>query len=51
MLKILIAEDDRKLWQTIVDTVMECDSLTVTAADESTILPQKKYMLLYKMSV
>ena len=36
--------------QTIGDTVMECDSLTVTVAGESTILPQKEFMLLYKMA-
>ena len=40
--------NDRR--QTIGDTVMECDSLTVTAAGESTILPQKEFMLLYKMA-
>ena len=32
--------NDRK--QTIGDTVMECDSLTVTVAGESMILPQKE---------
>ena len=40
--------NDRR--QTIGDTVMECDSLTVTAAGESMILPQKEFMLLYKMA-
>ena len=40
--------NDRR--QTIGDTVMECDSLTVTVAGESTILPQKEFMLLYKMA-
>ena len=40
--------NDRK--QTIGDTVMECDSLTVTVAGESMILPQKEFMLLYKMA-
>jgi len=40
--------NDRK--QTIGDTVMECDSLTVTVARESMILPQKEFMLLYKMA-
>jgi len=35
--------------QTIGDTVLECDSLTVTANGESMILPQKEFMLLYKM--
>ena len=36
--------------QTIGDTVMECDSLTVTVSGESIILPQKEFMLLYKMA-
>ena len=36
--------------QTMGDTVMECDSLTVTAAGVSMILPQKEFMLLYKMA-
>ena len=40
--------NDRR--QTIGDTVMECDSLTVTVAGESMILPQKEFMLLYKMA-
>ena len=40
--------NDRR--QTIGDTVMECDSLTVTAAGESQLLPQKEFMLLYKMA-
>ena len=40
--------NDRR--QTIGDTVMECDSLTVTASGESMILPQKEFMLLYKMA-
>ena len=40
--------NDRR--QTVGDTVMECDSLTVTAAGESMILPQKEFMLLYKMA-
>lgn len=31
------------------DTVMECDSLTVTSGGQSMILPQKEFMLLYKM--
>lgn len=31
-------------------TVMECDSLTVTVDGVSTILPQKEFMLLYKMA-
>ncbi len=36
--------------QTIGDTVMECDSLTVTANGQRMILPQKEFMLLYKMA-
>ncbi|MBE6944198.1 MAG: response regulator transcription factor [Ruminococcaceae bacterium] len=40
--------NDRR--QTVGDTVMECDSLTVTTAGESMILPQKEFMLLYKMA-
>ena len=40
--------NDRR--QTIGDTLMECDSLTVTTAGESMILPQKEFMLLYKMA-
>ncbi len=36
--------------QTIGGTVMECDSLTVTADGESMVLPQKEFMLLYKMA-
>ena len=40
--------NDRK--QTIGNTVMECDSLTVTVAGESMVLPQKEFMLLYKMA-
>jgi len=36
--------------QAIGNTILECDSLTVTAAGESTILPQKEFMLLYKMA-
>ena len=36
--------------QTIGNTVMECDSLTVTTPEESMVLPQKEFMLLYKMA-
>ena len=39
---------DRRL--TIGSTVMEIDSLTVTQEGISTILPQKEFMLLYKMA-
>ena len=35
--------------QVIGGTVLECDSLTVTTADETMILPQKEFMVLYKM--
>lgn len=31
-------------------TIMECDSLTVTNGDKSSVLPQKEFMLLYKMA-
>lgn len=40
--------NDRR--QTIGGTVLECDSLTVIAGGESTVLPQKEFMLLYKMA-
>lgn len=40
--------NDRR--QVIGNTVMECDSLTVTVDGKSTILPQKEFMLLYKMA-
>lgn len=36
--------------QVIGTTVMECDSLMVTTESESMILPQKEFMLLYKMA-
>lgn len=36
--------------QVLGNTVMECDSLTVTSNGESSVLPQKEFMLLYKMS-
>ncbi len=35
--------------QVIGGTVLECDSLTVTVDGESSVLPQKEFMLLYKM--
>lgn len=35
---------------TIGSTVMECDSLTVISGGESMVLPQKEFMLLYKMA-
>ena len=36
--------------QTICNTVMECDSLTVTVNGTASILPQKEFMILYKMA-
>ena len=36
--------------QVIGSTIMEIDSLTVTTDKESFILPQKEFMLLYKMA-
>lgn len=36
--------------QCIGNTVLECDSLTVTTGTESMVLPQKEFMLLYKMA-
>ena len=35
--------------QVVGSTVMDLDSLTVTCAGESKVLPQKEFMLLYKM--
>lgn len=36
--------------QVIGTTTMECDSLTVTVGNDSAVLPQKEFMLLYKMA-
>ncbi len=36
--------------QTIGSTLMECDSLTVSYGTQSMVLPQKEFMLLYKMA-
>ncbi len=36
--------------QVIGNTILECDSLTVTVDGEASILPQKEFMLLYKMA-
>lgn len=36
--------------QVLGNTVMECDSLTVISNGETSVLPQKEFMLLYKMS-
>ena len=35
---------------TIGETLMECDSLTVTSRGERMVLPQKEFMLLFKMA-
>ena len=35
---------------TIGETLMECDSLTVTSGGERMVLPQKEFMLLFKMA-
>ncbi|MBQ3049218.1 MAG: response regulator transcription factor [Oscillospiraceae bacterium] len=40
--------NDRRL--TIGNTLLECDSLTVITGGESMVLPQKEFMLLYKMA-
>lgn len=36
--------------QTVGDTVLECDSFTVISPQETVTLPQKEFMLLYKMA-
>ncbi len=36
--------------QTIGSTVLECDTFTVTSGNDSVVLPQKEFMLLYKMA-
>ncbi len=36
--------------QRIGETLLECDSLTVSRAGASMVLPQKEFMLLYKMA-
>ena len=40
--------NDRRL--TIGKTVLECDSLTAITKDGTSVLPQKEFMLLYKMA-
>ncbi len=40
--------NDRR--QTIGSTILECDSLTVICDGEASVLPQKEFMLLYKMA-
>lgn len=36
--------------QVIGDAVLECDSLTVTTGGDTSVLPKKEFMLLYKMA-
>ena len=36
--------------QTLGNTVLECDSFTVTSPSETVILPQKEFLLLYKLA-
>lgn len=36
--------------QVLGDTVLECDSMTVTTCGEVCVLPQKEFLLLYKMA-
>ena len=36
--------------QQVGSTLLECDSLTVTTGTETMVLPQKEFMLLYKMA-
>lgn len=40
--------NDRR--QVIGNTTLECDSLTVTTSGDTFVLPQKEFMLLYKMA-
>jgi len=40
--------NDRR--QTIGSTTLECDSLTVITEEGSSVLPQKEFMMLYKMA-
>ena len=40
--------NDRR--QVIGSTTLECDSLTVITEDGAAVLPQKEFMLLYKMA-
>lgn len=41
-------QSERRL--VIGGTLLECDSLTVTSGELSSVLPQKEFMLLYKMA-
>lgn len=41
-------QSERRL--VIGNTTLECDTLTVTVGNESAVLPQKEFMLLYKMA-
>ena len=36
--------------QIIGSTILDCDSLTITTSNESMVMPQKEFMLLYKMA-
>lgn len=36
--------------QVLGNTILECDSLTVTTENGNMVLPQKEFMLLYKMA-
>lgn len=36
--------------QCVGNTILECDSLTVITKEENMVLPQKEFMLLYKMA-
>ena len=36
--------------QTIGNTILECDSLTVIVNGVASVLPQKEFMMLYKMA-
>ena len=40
--------NERKL--IIGNTTLDCDSLTVVTSDETAVLPQKEFMILYKMA-
>ena len=41
-------QNERRL--VIGSTTLECDTLTVTVGENTTVLPQKEFMLLYKMA-
>ena len=48
LLRRALMINERK--QTIGSTVMECDTFTVTSNEGTMVLPQKEFMLLYKMA-